>query len=361
MVPEVLLVMPDSLIEALRSRNLAAVRDQLTADPAKARRPQAVVEAGRLAFQDALELLLQHGANPNASHRGYRALHSLLQEVPYQTGVELDPGRLACLEWLLDHGADPEQPAAWPPARALIVAAFVGHPGYIGVLRDKGARVDGFVAAALGDRTLVQQALDATPRFAVERDPSGFTALQCVAGSRMRQAPLLEIAGLLLDAGADIGALIRSWSHDVDAVHLAASAKNKAIFDLLLDRGADASAALGPALLKGGLDYAESCLAHGADPGRALSDGRPLLNELIRWGHLTQVFWLLDHGANPNLPDERGWTAVHQAASRGNDRMWQAVLRAGGDVTKRDQRDDTPLDIAGIMGRTKFLPQGSVR
>jgi ankyrin repeat protein len=112
---------------------------------------------------------------------------------------------------------------------------------------------------------------------------------------------------------------------------------------------------LTPALWNGGLEFAEAALARGAAPDRAISEKRPLLNDLIRWGQLTQVFWLLEHGANPNLPDERGWTAVHQAASRGNERMWRAVLEAGGDLHRRDDTGDTPGDVAEMAGKTKLL------
>src|SRR5436309_1026600 len=83
-------------------------------------------------------------------------------------------------------------------------------------------------------------------------------------------------ARLLLDAGADMAALTKSWNHDIDAVYLAASAHNKPLFDLFLERGADPTAALVPALWNAGLEHAEAALAHGADPDLALSEGRPL-------------------------------------------------------------------------------------
>jgi hypothetical protein len=36
------------------------------------------------------------------------------------------------------------------------------------------------------------------------------------------------------------------------------------------------------------------------------------LNNLVRWGQIRQSLWLLERHANPNLADERGWTAVHR-------------------------------------------------
>ena len=82
-------------------------------------------------------------------------------------------GREAC--------ACPEQLGAWPSARAIIVAAFAGSPEYAAVLRQGGAKIDGFAGAALGDRKRVEQTLRDRPGFARERDHYGLTALQCAA------------------------------------------------------------------------------------------------------------------------------------------------------------------------------------
>jgi len=120
--------------------------------------------------------------------------------------------------------------------------------------------------------------------------------------------PLLEIARLLIKAGADLRAKTKSWSHDIDAVHLAASAKNAALFELLLDSGADATEALAPALWNGSEELAGMALAHGAVLDGAVADRQPLLNNLIRWGGFRPALWLLSHGASPNIADERGWT-----------------------------------------------------
>jgi ankyrin repeat protein len=162
---------------------------------------------------------------------------------------------------MLEHSADPEQLGAWPPARAIIIAAFVGEPEYIKRLRKVGATIDGFTGAALGDRKGVEKALRKQSAFARERDPQGLTALQCAAGSRLPGAATLEIARLLLDAGADVRARTKSWDHDVDAVYLAAGAKNKKLSELLLERGADPTEELVPALWNATEEFAEIALA----------------------------------------------------------------------------------------------------
>jgi len=334
--------MTDPLIEAVRAGDLAGVRAAIKRDPAAARGARAIGTAAGHAFQPAIELLVKHGADLNTVWRGYRPLHSLIQSEPHEDGAKPYSERLRCLEWMLKHGADPEQTGAWPPARAVIIAAFAGRPEYVRRLHRTG---DPFAAAALANTKLVAATLRKRPGFARERDTGGLTALQCAAGSRM-PGPLLEVAHLLIDAGADIGARTKSWSDDIDAVYLGASAQNTALFTLLLEQGADSTDALTPALWNGTEEMAAIALAHGAVPDKAVADKQPLLNNLIRWGAFRQALWLLKHGASPNMADERGWTAVHQAASRGNERTLQAVLDAGGNITQRDNEGCIPRDRA---------------
>lgn len=167
---------------------------------------------------------------------------------------------------------------------------------------NKSAR--GLPRAALGDRKLVEKALRKSPDFARDRDHGGLTALQCAAGSRMPKADTLGIARLLIDAGAEANALTRSWAHDVNAAYLAAGRKDKAMFDLLLSGGAGATDALGSAAWAGAYDLAASALDRGAAIDRATASGKSLLNDLIRWGQIPQMTWLLEHGASPNIPDE---------------------------------------------------------
>ncbi len=150
------------LTQPLRDGKLRELPAALKADPKAARHSRAVVEAGRLALQPALAVLKAAGADLNAAWKNYRPLHSLLQEDPHAAAGKPAPERIACLQWLLDNGADPERLGAWPSSRA-IVAAFVGSPEYVAVLRKSGAKMDGFAAAALGDVKGVEKALAARP------------------------------------------------------------------------------------------------------------------------------------------------------------------------------------------------------
>src|SRR5690349_7984899 len=127
------------LLAAIAAQDLTALRKALA--KSKSIPPRAIMEAGRLAWKPGLALLVKHGADLNASYRNYRAIHALIQEKPHEGGSST-PRRKACLEWLLAHGADPEQIGAWPAVRALVVAAFVGEPEYVAILKREGARID---------------------------------------------------------------------------------------------------------------------------------------------------------------------------------------------------------------------------
>jgi ankyrin repeat protein len=306
-----------------------------------------------MAWREGLALLKKHGADFNAVWRGYRPLHVLIQEAPHAHHGTPGPERIDCLRWLVENGADPELEGGWPPARALLTAAFTGVPEYIKVLRDAGARVDGFVHAALGDGGKIQNQLKKDAGFALARTSArGTTALHCCAASRLKTGNQTAVAGLLLDHGANPNAVCQGWNHELDVTYFAIGSRQTEILELLLERGADPDAALAHAVWqKDPAECGEIALRHGADVNRAryassCKDGeKPLLNQMIRWGQFAATFWLLEKGASPNIADPRGWTAVHQAVSRGNERLLKAVIDAGGDCTRKTKQGETPRDI----------------
>jgi len=347
----------DDATAALKRADLKALDAALARDPSLARKPQVILTASGLARIDVFEKLVARGADLNASWRGYRPLHSVIQgEAPHRE-VDDAAGRRECLAWLLDHGADPEQKGAWPPARAILVAAFGGIVPFVETLREHGARVGVFVSCALGDAAAVRRAVAKDPELGNRRDDGGLTTLQCAAGSRMGRSGaavarrLAEIAALLLEAGADPGLRTKSWSHEIDAAYLAVSSGQTEILKLLLARGANATEALSAAAWKEAPEAAEIALRHGARVDEATSNGLPLLNDLVRWGQFKLAHRLLAQGADPNRADEKGWTSVHQAASRGNEGMFRALIDKGGDPRLRDKDGLTPLDVARGRGR----------
>lgn len=325
-------------------------------------KPAQMLAAAGAADLAALQSLVARGGDVNASYRNYRPLHALIQEEPHaRPQGKVERKRLTCMTWLLEHGADPDALGAWPNARAILVAAFVGVREYVELLQKAGARVDLHVEAALGELAAAKKRLAREPGLADARDEGGLTPLQCCAGSRLFQDDprgarrLREVATLLLDAGADPRARVRSWGHDVDASYFANGARHVEMFELLLARGADANAALVSAAWHEDKRFAEAALRAGARPDEAREGDKPILNELVRWGQVAQALWILEHGASPNAADARGWTALHQAVSRGNERLVSALLAAGGDPRRKDAEGITPFEMAVAKGKPKLI------
>jgi ankyrin repeat protein len=322
----------DALKAAIAARDLAALKRGLR----KARAPvhaKVVGQAAGAGWLAGLKAIQAHGADLNATYRNYRPMHALIQEKPHAGGSSTQE-RVRCLEWLLEHGADPQLQGAWPLASAIVIAAGVGEGAYVRVLKAHGASAGAdniFAAAALGETTRVQKMLARLPSLATAREQGVMTALMCCASSRLGSdrpqtaAALAAIAEMLIEAGADVTATARSWSHDVEASYFAVSTGQRDVLHLLIDHGARPTAALTTAVWRSDFDTAEYLIGRGADVNAARDDGKPLLNNLIRWGQFKPARWLLSRGARIDLADERGWTAVDQAISRGNRGMLEAI------------------------------------
>ncbi len=96
----------------------------------------------------------------------------------------------------------------------------------------------------------------------------------------------------------------------------------------------------------------------GRHPGLVMrrgTNGNTLLNLAVSIerddGPLVRT--LLDAGADPNVPNDRGWTALHQAACTGQPALVSRLVGAGAAVTVSAHGDGgTPLAMALFWGRT---------
>jgi len=97
-------------------------------------------------------------------------------------------------------------------------------------------------------------------------------------------------------------------------------------------------------------------LAHPSRINAPSPDGATPLRKAVLNNHPELVVWLLDHGAAPNVQDQRGRTALHEAVfiSTGDFRPFsqdalEALLAAGASVNAVDDSGETPLHIAAHM------------
>ena len=319
--------------------------------------------AAALGREPMLKRLVAQGASPDL----------LAADGQTPLGVALSSGRRDLADWLDWRG--------WPlPRRPLLAAdvpaaAIVGDADAVRRLLDLGLPVDAvdhqgctalLRAAGGGHRAVVDLLLarGADPQLAAH---SGATPLSAavsmhhgdivdrllVAGASLEQRlpgeltvlmvacalGLPDLAARLLAADADVHA---SDAQGRTALHCAAmfgfTARERsrlvALLDTLLLAGAEADlAAAGttPLLL---------LLGARAEPGTAA-------DEDVLIAGMEQ---LLDHDANLDAKDLRGFGPLHLAALHGLLRVVQTLLRAGADPDQRDAINRTPREIAVMRG-----------
>lgn len=200
---------------------------------------------------------------------------------------------LEVIDALLEHGADLNLKSEWWAGPFGILESDI-TPDQAAPLIARGAIVDIFAAAHLGLADRVRELVLADPALVFSRGGDGKTALHC--------ARSVEIAGYLLDRGADIDA--RDVDHESTAAqYLVRDAPQ--VTRLLVDRGAwfDIFIAVG--------------LRDNALVERCLREDPEALDHRIWQGKYTTV-----HKGRPSTPDEIGdhrgdiyrWVFGHNAS-----------------------------------------------
>lgn len=102
-------------------------------------------------------------------------------------------------------------------------------------------------------------------------------------------------------------------------------------------------------------DLCRALIDAGADVDRAAPEWSPLMAAAY-YGGTETVQELLLAGAGPDVPDERGNTALHRAAEGGQAKIVALLLGAGATVDLRDRTEpDTALILAARSGRVDIV------
>ncbi len=346
-------------------RNGAPV-DEFTADGATP-----VVVAAENGQTDAVQVLLDAGADPDATESGWTALMAAARK-----------NHVDIVQRLLDANADDTRKGAPPDepqrttrrtaqehaeaAGADAVAALLGRTsGQRYASLHKAVNADDLDAAArmlaagadpniCADRLKLPVLHAARSLAMVERlvgagadvdaaDCNGETALMKFA--RRVHDDALAMVGYLLDHGADFRVQVQSYR---TALHAAVASGAVAIARRLIEGGAPINTKhRGPLHEAAAYNYAELCtllLDHGADIEQfdygPIAGRRTPLHEAADRGHLEVARILLEHGADPGAQDPTaadeydehywaygGYTPIHCAAEKGHFEVLKLLLR----------------------------------
>lgn len=216
----------------------------------------------------------------------------------------------------------------------------------LGTLLTGCASTKAINAAGQGDLTTLQ-ALHAEGKSIDQTDLRRRTPLyQAAAGGHA------DAVTFLLEAGAEINTT--NESEQFTALIAAARAGQADIAALLLEAGAavdqtdrSGNSALAFALAGDEATIVEQLLAAGADPAQQDGNGTPLLYRTAQANQTTLMQYLLDAGANPNQPrpaDQR--TPLMAAAAHEDGVAVDRLLVAGADPNLQDNTGHTALHVA---------------
>jgi len=304
-------------------------------------------------------------------HGGLSALHFAARQ-----------GAIATAEALIAAGADVNQRGAGDKTTPILVAAVNGHFDLVGILLDKGANPN-----------LVSEA-GMFPLYAVvnvQWQPRSFYPQP--RAYLQQKTDYLTLMKKLLDKGADPNMriyrkpwfteynfeLLRTDDSGATAFWRAAWGADIAAMKMLVEHGADPNirtmkiAARGN--FQGGTRGGSDADPTGRPPMPTGGPGATALTAVAGTGYsegfagnahryaptglLAAVKYLVDElGADVNAEDEDGNTAVHNAASRGDNEMILYLVSKGADVTKVNRRGQTTVDMAnGPVQRTQPYPE----
>jgi ankyrin repeat protein len=265
-------------------------------------------------------------------------------------------GHTKLVEFLLERGADPAY-RSYPFSDPLLMyAEDRGHADVASILRERlsrrfaiAANTGTIISAAKdGDLKRVKAELARDPSLARVGDEAGDTALHHAVGRGH-----VDVVRALLDAGANVDAVRGDGYRPIHAALMShwnvrsRSGVHDAIVDMLLANGASYNIYVAAA--RGDMTYVREAL--GRDRSLANFEDthhhRPV-SAAARRGDIAMVALLLEHGADPNLPEEGApqGHALWSAVDRRDHELVRLLLRYGADPNCEVESSGTPFGHA---------------
>ena len=86
-------------------------------------------------------------------------------------------------------------------------------------------------------------------------------------------------------------------------------------------------------------------------PIKRIASASKALYEAAYNNDVADVVNAIEKSADPNIPDEGGWTPMHSAAGHGNVQVMELLYKHGADVNAANSKGETPLHCASYAGR----------
>jgi len=275
--------------------------------------------------------------------------------------VATEWGRADTVRELLDRGADPNWHGAtndrW---NALQLAIHHGRPEHLEVAKlliERGAVIDIWAAAAMGDASRVRALLEADPSLARAPGPNDAPPLHYAANA--------ETVDLLLAAGADPGARDKYDQIAIERIARYGARRKDAGVRLLQATGktdAFLSCALGDLAEVERALKADPSLVRARQPDRLMAPiisargekpiGETLLHVASQHGHGDIARLLISRGADVNARADVGVAPLHLAARNGHTRVAAILLDNGAELNAIETlHNSTPYGWAVFQRR----------